>query len=75
MTAYRFDNWSRLVGAWVEVHQNGRFVRAGFVDAAMPDSTMLWLAPDGVHSRKLIDAALGHEVRIEPRQLRSPVAP
>ncbi|WP_461175306.1 hypothetical protein M1D93_20355 (plasmid) [Arthrobacter sp. Z1-9] len=69
MPAYRHEEWSQLVGAFVEVRNDKRVLRSGFVDDAMADSSALWLAADGIDGRALITRAEGYEVWVEPRQL------
>lgn len=60
----RVDDWSRLPSAAIEVRRYGTFVRTGIVDAATPDSRMLWLSPEGVDSRVLFDKLDGYEAWI-----------
>jgi hypothetical protein len=67
--SYRVEEWFRLPTATVEVRQHGTYVRTAMVDAATPDSRMLWLSPEGVDSRVLIDKRDGYEVWIDPQQL------
>ena len=74
MPAYRHDDWSQLVGAFVEVRNNKKCLRSGFVEEAMPDSSALWLAANGHDHRTLIAKAEGYEVWIEPRQLEGELA-
>ena len=69
MTLHKYPNWNRLIGATVEIRQHGHTIRTGTVDDAMPDSSALWLAPEGVQPRGLYEAALEYEAWIEPRQL------
>lgn len=69
MTAYRHNNWSQLVGTFVEVRQNYEAFRSGYVEDAMPDSSALWLAADLDHGRVLIEASEGYQVWVEPREL------
>lgn len=66
MPAYRREDWSQLIGAFVEVRVKGRCLRTGYVDDAMPDSSALWLAADEISSRTLIAKAEGYEVWLEP---------
>ena len=47
---------------------NGTYVRTARVEEATPDSRMLWLSPEGVDSRILIDKLDGYEVWIDPEQ-------
>ncbi|CAI3799552.1 hypothetical protein [Pseudarthrobacter sp. MM222] len=66
---FRVDDWFRLPAATVEIRHHGTYVRTARVDAATPDSRMLWLSPEGVESRVLIDKVDGYEVWIDPEQL------
>jgi hypothetical protein len=70
LATMRVDEWARLPSATVEVRRHGAFVRAGLVDAATLDSRMLWLSPDGVEGRVLLDKLDGYEVWIQPQQLK-----
>lgn len=74
MPTYRHDDWSHLVGAFVEIRNNKKCLRSGFVEDAMPDSSALWLAADGHDGRALIAKAEGYEVWVEPRQLEGVLA-
>lgn len=69
MASYQFEDWRRLVGAVVEIRNAGQLVRTGLVDAAMPDSSGIWLAASGVDRRTLYGRSMGYRVWIEPRQL------
>lgn len=69
MTSYRHDAWEHLRGALVQVRKNGTVLREGLVEDVMPDSSALWIAADGLAGQVLIEAAEGHEVWVEPRQL------
>jgi hypothetical protein len=62
LKSYRCDDWSGLTGAEVEIHRRGKLVRAGTVDAVMPDNSILWLAADYNGSRQLFESAEGCEV-------------
>jgi hypothetical protein len=66
---FRVDDWFRLPAATVEIRHHGSYVRTARVDAATADSRMLWLSPEGVESRMLIDKLDGYEVWIDPEQL------
>lgn len=63
------DDWFRLPATTVEIRHHGTYVRTARVDAATADSRMLWLSPEGVESRVLIDKLDGYEVWIDPEQL------
>jgi hypothetical protein len=62
MKSYRCEDWSRLGGAEIEVRRHGELVRAGVVDAVMPDAKMLWLASDHNGNRALFESAEGYEI-------------
>jgi hypothetical protein len=68
--SYRVDDWFHLpTTATVEIRHNGTHVRTARIEDATPDSRMLWLAPEGVDSRILIDKLDGYEVWIDAEQL------
>jgi hypothetical protein len=69
MALVNYPAWNRLIGALVEVRQYGTIIRAGFVEDAMPDSSMLWLAADGVNLRTMYEAALDYQAWVEPQNL------
>lgn len=69
MDAYRYEDWSQLVGTPVEIRKDSKMVRAGVVDDAMPDSSALWLAADATGGRALFTAAESFEVWIRPHEL------
>jgi hypothetical protein len=56
------DQWQSLVGEIVEVRLDGEVYRKGLVDAAMPDASGLWIAPEGAAQRKFIEVASRFEV-------------
>ena len=68
--SYRLDDWFHLpTTATVEIRRNGTYVRTARIEEATPDSRMLWLSPEGVDSRILIDKLDGYEVWIDAEQL------
>lgn len=69
MESYPYHDWSRLIGTPVEIRKNRRLVRVGIVDAAMPDSSVLWLAADSTEGRTLYAADDGYQAWVRPRQL------
>ena len=69
MLPYRYHDWSRLIGTPVEVRKDFEVVRAGVIDDAMEDSSVLWLAADAAGGRALFAAAEGYEVWIRPQEL------
>lgn len=70
MPVYRHDTWNTLRGAVVEIRKSGTTIRTGLVEDVMPDSSALWIAAHGLTGRVLIEAAEGHEVWVEPKQLK-----
>lgn len=62
MKSYRCDDWRRLAGAKVEIRRHGHLVRAGTVDAVMPNDTILWLAADQNGGPELFESAEGYEI-------------
>ncbi|MEN8585356.1 hypothetical protein ABFP37_21935 [Burkholderia sp. RS01] len=69
MKSRRCNEWNLLIGAFVEIRKGQEFVRAGFVDHAMPDSSALWLAASGPHTRTLLEKSEGYEVWVQPTEL------
>jgi hypothetical protein len=69
MTAQKYPSCNRLLGATVEFRQHGQIIRTGTVEAAMPDSSALWLASDGVDPRTMYEGAEKYEAWVEPREL------
>ena len=68
--SFPVDDWFHLpTTATVEIRRNGTYVRTARIEEATPDSRMLWLSPEGVDSRILIDKLDGYEVWIDPEQL------
>jgi hypothetical protein len=70
MTRYRHHEWARLIGAPVEIRKDGEVIRAGVVDDAMPDSSMVWIASDQQAPRTLFEASRGFQVWVEPKLLQ-----
>jgi len=69
MAAELCMDWSNLVGHPVELRQQGKYIRSGVVDAAMPDSSALWLAAHGADDRQMFESALGYQAWTYPREL------
>ncbi|MDQ0864540.1 hypothetical protein [Arthrobacter globiformis] len=69
MKGYKHGDWKHLLHAPVEIRHGGKTVRAGLVDAVMPDSSALWIAAEGNLPRQMYDAARGYEVWVTPREL------
>lgn len=58
----RCDEWSKLLGAHVEIRRNGTALRSGVVEAVMPDQSALWLGMRGNNTRCMIFSSDGYEV-------------
>jgi hypothetical protein len=69
--SYRFDDWSRLVGATVEVRSKGKAPQTGLVDDASADGTIVWLSQIWPPERFLVEKAEGDEIWISPTQLKA----
>ena len=64
MDLRRINDWTLLVGATVEIRQQGIPLCGGFVDAVTEDGTILWLqAP--TRSRQLYEKAEFYEAWVE----------
>jgi hypothetical protein len=57
--------WKRLIGLPVEIRQAGHTVASGTVDDAMPDSSILWLAPNGPQHRTMYERSLKYEAWVD----------
>lgn len=60
----RFDDWSRLPGAEVEIWIDGSQVRIGLIDDATDDSLIVWVAADGNNHRCLLEKGCGVELGV-----------
>lgn len=58
-------SWIGLVGEWVLIRRSGRDIDEGFVDAVTEDDQILWLAQEGVDSRRLVTRAADIEVWVD----------
>ncbi|WP_353710705.1 hypothetical protein [Arthrobacter sp. K5] len=63
------NQWSALIGARVEIRHNGVAIRNGAVDDATDDSSVLWIAAEGVQPRTMYEAALGYQAWVKPQEL------
>jgi hypothetical protein len=70
---HRHTEWALLTNALVEVRHHGATIRAGVVDAVMPDSSMVWVAADATHPRQLFEASEGHEIWVALQQHEGPL--
>lgn len=68
-TARKHLEWNLLINALVEIRHQGKAIRTGIVEDAMPDSSALWLAADAAHPRQMFEAAQGHQVWVTPQEL------
>jgi len=68
--ARRHLDWSLLANVRVEIRRHGQVLRTGFVEDVMPDSSVLWIAADGLEPRQMFEASQGHQVWITPQKLQ-----
>lgn len=62
------DDWTLLDGLDIEIQENGKIIDRGRVEVATKDGAILWLVPNGLSSRRLIEKMPGRFVRILPAQ-------
>ncbi|WP_457946720.1 hypothetical protein ACTAQI_14265 [Pseudarthrobacter sp. alpha12b] len=59
--ALRAD-WARLPGRSVEVWLKGERVASGVVDQAAEDGSVLWIAAEGISTRRIFDKSSGYQI-------------
>jgi hypothetical protein len=57
-------NWNHLLGERVQIHQGGRFVRAGYVEDVTYSADALWLQGHGTEPRALYLKADGFTAKV-----------
>jgi len=55
-------DWAQLIGHTVEVWLFDRFVLSGVVEQAAEDDSVLWIAAEGLATRKLFDKSTGYQI-------------
>lgn len=55
-------DWARLPGRSVEVWLRGEHVASGVVDQAAEDGTVLWIAAEGISTRRIFDKSSGYQI-------------
>ncbi|MEW1809756.1 hypothetical protein AB0284_03525 [Pseudarthrobacter phenanthrenivorans] len=55
-------DWARLPGRSVEVWLLGELVASGVVDQAAEDGSVLWIAAQGISTRRIFDKSSGYEI-------------
>ncbi|WP_258804442.1 hypothetical protein [Pseudarthrobacter sp. NS4] len=55
-------DWARLTGHTVEVWLLDEHVTTGVVDQAAEDDSVLWIAGEGISTRRLFDKSTGYQV-------------
>ncbi|NUS37331.1 MAG: hypothetical protein HOQ04_12915 [Pseudarthrobacter sp.] len=55
-------DWARLPGHTVEVWLLGEHVASGVVDQAAEDDSVLWIAAEGISTRRIFDKSSGYQV-------------
>lgn len=58
--------WTLLEGLSVDVHESGKFIDRGRVEAVTKDGCILWLAQEGIRPRRLVEKLPGIELKIIP---------
>jgi hypothetical protein len=56
------SNWARLPGRSVEVWLLGELVASGVVDQAAEDGSVLWIAAEGISTRRIFDKSSGYQI-------------
>lgn len=64
MVLHLQHEWPPALGHRVEIRQQNATIRAGRVDAVTHDGSILWLASDGGHPRRLFERSQGYQVWI-----------
>lgn len=67
MTLRKYTDWTELIGATIEIRRHGQFIRTGTVQDAMPDSSALWIAANGVQGRAIFDTSSSYEAWQSPK--------
>jgi hypothetical protein len=55
-------DWGRLPGHTVEVWLLGEHVASGVVDQATEDDSVLWIAAEGISTRRVFDKSSGYQI-------------
>ncbi|MGN6440857.1 MAG: hypothetical protein ACTHL6_03025 [Arthrobacter sp.] len=55
-------DWARLPGRSVEVWLHGEYVACGVVDQAAEDGSVLWIAAEGISTRRIFDKSSGYQI-------------
>ncbi|MBT2250280.1 hypothetical protein JHV56_16395 [Arthrobacter sp. BHU FT2] len=61
--------WSLLINAFVEIRLHGQTIRTGFIEDAMPDSSVVWIAADQHGPRQMFESCEGHQIWVTPQPL------
>ena len=56
------NDWARLPGRSVEVWLRGEHVASGVVDQAAEDGSVLWIAAQGISTRRIFDKSSGYQI-------------
>lgn len=60
------EEWIRVVGQRIEIHEKGQIIDAGQVEDVTGDGTVLWLKMEGATHRRLVEKYPGRHVKILP---------
>jgi hypothetical protein len=58
------DDWTTLIGLNVEIHERGRIIDQGLVEAVTQDGRILWLGQEGALTRRLWELVPERYVKI-----------
>lgn len=58
------DDWTRLAGEKIEIHEGGKLLDRGYVETTTGDGQILWLAQDGAIPRRIWERTPGRYARI-----------
>lgn len=61
-------DWNGLVGRRIEIYDRGTLTDSGRVDAVTTDGQVLWLAQEGVFSRRIHERFAGRVVYVPRHQ-------
>jgi hypothetical protein len=56
------SDWARLPGRSVEVWLRGEHLASGVVDQAAEDGAVLWIAAEGISTRRIFDKSSGYQI-------------
>ena len=61
-------DWTQLEGRAVQIYDRGQLIARGRVDAVTSDGSILWLAPNGVLTRSMVENVPGRSITVLTKQ-------